>query len=1537
MALKVQCSSCGAPYNIDERRIPAAGLKVRCPKCTTTFVVKKPEAEGAEPPPPTLPASPAVIASAAAGQPPGGSSMAAVPRNAPVAPEASSLPPAVTKTAPTGTHADDDLPAPAGSGLPAPAHRPPPPRAKGAVLKGTQLGLGNLVPGLLGDAAKPGAAPADLPAERLKTPSPADRLATPAVAAELPATRGGHDLPALPATRAPQDLPAARAALPPTVRGGGPPKPPPPAAPAPPAAAAPPVDDFPAPRGQDDFPAARTTAGVPGVPARGDLPAPRAGVAHLPATRPAVPTAPVPGADLPAARARPPAPTKGVGSFEIDLPMTPSKPSVSDLPAVSAPGVDLPAPRPKGPPSPGAFGELDLPSVGGMRDLPSVGGPRDLPSVGGPRDLPSVGGPRDLPSIGGPRDLPAVGGPRDLPSVSTSPRGTQDLPSPRAFGELDLPTVSPGGGGTHLPAMRPAGADLPDLAAHLPAIGSAREPSVVASDFGDLAMTPGPGDFGSAATQQGPGYTPGQLAARTAAGGFGDISNTGPLGLAAKAEPARDFGEIELPGASARPPKPAEAWGGGGGGGFGEIDLGGPPADPFGPSPRAATETAPAVTSDFGDLELPGPASPGAPSATYTGGPALSGFDSVRPPAPTDFGEASIATKSVATNPYADSRGEAGGMGFGEVDLGGGGGSVGTDDMEFGGLDQARMSGSDAPPPRTRRRSPAAQPRSGHAGRPRQEGQGRPRDRHPLRGPRGRRRAARAQPQARRVRSLRDLRQAERREARRPARERQAAHAGRARRGHGAACRPGGHRSAERPRAGAALPAAPRLRGLLAVRLAAAVRQGRRARLGRAPDARQAHRAEPRAPARRGRARRGRRAAPAARGVFKSLLAADAKNVDAALSLGALELKQAAWKDAIAAFEAAKKAQDSARARGGLVLAYEGNGDYDKAKKEATALAEKFKTSAVARVFLAQQAWLRDRDEKGAIKWLDEVTKPPVSTGAAPAELVAAFTLRGTIHLERGRVTDAMAAFKAAVDAGKGAQFAAPHYGLGEVFLANGQYPQAMAAYDAALQVQPTYTPAKIGKARALLKQEKALDAKNLLLPLKDPPFAGEIGFWLGQAEEKISKPAEAMKIYEAAIKAQPGEARPYVALANLQSKEGKVEDSDATLAQAVKSVPPSERLYLSIGDLRFRQERYKLAVEQFDKALELQPENVEVLFMKGRALLRMDKEHVEQGKAVLDQVEKKDAKYPGLALELGLYYQKTEQIEKALERYKAALEASPDDVDIELQVARAMVEARDKTAEERLRKVLEKCPKSASPDVCISEAKHFLGRALLQKGLYADAERYLKEAVDKADNNAQYHLYRAWALVELTRLPEADVELTRVLELDRSLGNAYWLKAEILLKSQDNAGAIREAQKALTMNPNRWEAYATMALAHKRLNQDQVAYKEYERAVGGDPQNPKAAFWRFQMLDILDHAGGVKGALTLAKDCVKYGAAIEPKPPWLAKARYFLGKALRGVDDAAAKKELIDFLNATTGTTEISRADAKAELAAMGAPYAGP
>ena len=39
--IKVECVSCKAPYELDPRRIPDKGMKMRCPKCGTSFMVSK--------------------------------------------------------------------------------------------------------------------------------------------------------------------------------------------------------------------------------------------------------------------------------------------------------------------------------------------------------------------------------------------------------------------------------------------------------------------------------------------------------------------------------------------------------------------------------------------------------------------------------------------------------------------------------------------------------------------------------------------------------------------------------------------------------------------------------------------------------------------------------------------------------------------------------------------------------------------------------------------------------------------------------------------------------------------------------------------------------------------------------------------------------------------------------------------------------------------------------------------------------------------------------------------------------------------------------------------------------------------------------------------------------------------------------------------------------------------------------------------------------------------------------------------------------
>lgn len=446
---RVECESCKASYQVDERRIPANGLKMRCPKCGHTFIVK-------------LENGAAVVKNIKGSSPPPAAGSKPEPPPAPVAKPAS--PPAATDD-PFG-----DLPSPVKPGMP-PTRQAAPTQQE----RRPPLGAG----------AKPA-----LPATRQERPSPLAKKDVPPAPASKPGAppmpnRLGVSLDDLPAVTA-----ADRPRLPPTRQERPSPlakKDPPPA---------------PKPQAIPDLDADLPMAAGPHKPV---LPAtvpgrapPRAAAKPVPPKAPSLeldmdlPAKPKP--DLPAIAAR-----LARATHAASAPPSSRPPKEPGAPAASAP--ELPS-------LDAAFGEIDLPAIGA--DLPAVAA--DLPELaaGLPEiaaALPEVAS--ALPEVAS--ALPEVAG--SLPATAESlpvaanalPANLDSLPTrssaPPAeiitqddlgdFGELDLP---PG------PLSSPPGARSsapPKAAKPADEFGVGR-----AADFGDLLG--GSSDVGAAAAASAP-------------------------------------------------------------------------------------------------------------------------------------------------------------------------------------------------------------------------------------------------------------------------------------------------------------------------------------------------------------------------------------------------------------------------------------------------------------------------------------------------------------------------------------------------------------------------------------------------------------------------------------------------------------------------------------------------------------------------------------------------------------------------------------------------------------------------------------------------------------------------------------------------------------------------------------------------------------------------------------------------------------------------------------------------------------------------
>jgi predicted Zn finger-like uncharacterized protein len=475
---KVECPGCKAPYQVDERRIPSSGLKMRCPKCGTSFKVDPPsDARGSGPnsvfgafgvgdgesaPPPALSAPAPRVPVDLRGTIVGVAPAAAPPRPAAAA--------ANLKGTMLGV-------APAGVAGPAAA---PPPRPN---LKGTMLGVAPApaaaAPGL---GKPPPMPPRRAPAEPKPAPGAFSDL-------DLPAAIGRAPGAARPSLSSDADLPAAIAPQP--------------------------FDDLPAamaPHAFDDLPVAASGRPAPldldlDLPSPGGARAKGPSMAPLELDLPATSGARGRAVDLPSPSLR--APNPPAANPGLPSPLAARAASLGNLPTVQARGfgeVELPSVATAGLPEISrsalpSLAEVELPSLGARSRMPSGGFELDdgLPLVGG--NLPALGG-VGLPNraeLGAPArgmsssGLPAYSG-TGLPSPSVS-----GLPSPGGPG---LPTGAaglplPGPGSTGLSSVPPARRfATPERAPSLPpdfgldAVG----PQVsrgTGSDFGELELPMG--------------------------------------------------------------------------------------------------------------------------------------------------------------------------------------------------------------------------------------------------------------------------------------------------------------------------------------------------------------------------------------------------------------------------------------------------------------------------------------------------------------------------------------------------------------------------------------------------------------------------------------------------------------------------------------------------------------------------------------------------------------------------------------------------------------------------------------------------------------------------------------------------------------------------------------------------------------------------------------------------------------------------------------------------------------------------------------
>jgi cytochrome c-type biogenesis protein CcmH/NrfG len=244
------------------------------------------------------------------------------------------------------------------------------------------------------------------------------------------------------------------------------------------------------------------------------------------------------------------------------------------------------------------------------------------------------------------------------------------------------------------------------------------------------------------------------------------------------------------------------------------------------------------------------------------------------------------------------------------------------------------------------------------------------------------------------------------------------------------------------------------------------------------------------------------------------------------------------------------------------------------------------------------------------------------------------------------------------------------------------------------------------------------------------------------------------------------------------------------------------------LGVIELAAENPEEAVTALDKAAKLAPENVDILYHRGRAHLLVSKKSYEkmfevdphswrvhqvlaQADAEADRHDESVAEYqaaiqlapkqPGLHEELGTEYWKASKLELAEAAFQQELEIDPNNVLARYKLGMLEVERGEGAKSKELLEA------AVHQDPSLKNSSYYLGRAEAELGNYAEAAKSFERTVSVPDVDREL-VQQAWY-----QLGIAYRHLHRIEDAQKAFATFQGLKDEEAQKQQERLKKKRE------------------------------------------------------------------------------------------------------------------------------------------------
>ena len=440
------------------------------------------------------------------------------------------------------------------------------------------------------------------------------------------------------------------------------------------------------------------------------------------------------------------------------------------------------------------------------------------------------------------------------------------------------------------------------------------------------------------------------------------------------------------------------------------------------------------------------------------------------------------------------------------------------------------------------------------------------------------------------------------------------------------------------------------------------------------------------------------------------------------------------------------------------------------------------------------------------------------------------------------------------------------HDGRGIALRRMGRADEALAAYEQALALSPgnanTHQHRGIALER-LGRTEEALAAFEQALALN--PAHEQAQRDRAGALVTLRRHEEALAAYDQALALQPANAASHLRRASVLGRLRRYEEALAAYDQALALSPDDPAAHSGRGVTLSNLERPADALTAYDQALALNPGNPSTHYNRGVALARLGRH--EDALAAYEQAL---ALKPGDAAthhNRGIALENLGRHEDALAAYDQALALNPGNPSthhgrgVTLQAlgrAEDALAAYDQTlalnpgnAGAHLNRgtILgnlgrhEEALSAYGQALALTPgnpAPHFgRGIALENLGRHGEALSAYDEALALNPGNPNTHTSRGDVLTRLGRHEEALAAHDRAVALNPDNAARHFARATSLLRLDRYEEAIAAADQALALDPAHSRAQHNRGIALRRLGREEEAIAAYDRALLLNPDNP--------------------------------------------------------------------------------------------------